>query len=113
VSNELNRSQNIFNSEAGSSDNLWQYVQGLHPETIAQLSKPESAEVFQVMERNIIGLLGNLPSEHFSVTVNTSREHLGRLLASAMMSGYFLRNAEQRMNFEKSLYTVQNPMGED
>ncbi len=113
MSNELNRSQNIFNSEAGMSDNLWQYVQGLAPETIAQLSKPESAEVFQVMERNIIGLLGNLPSEHFGVTVSTSREQLGRLLASAMMSGYFLRNAEQRMNFEKSLYSMQNPFTEE
>jgi hypothetical protein len=25
-----------------------------------------------------------------------------------MMSGYFLRNAEQRMNFEKSLATLQS-----
>ncbi|MBE9104666.1 DUF760 domain-containing protein, partial [Nostoc cf. edaphicum LEGE 07299] len=66
-------------------------------------SKPTSAEVFQVMERNITGLLGNLPSEHFGVTVTTNRENLGRLLASAMMSGYFLRNAEQRMNFEMTL----------
>jgi len=28
---------------------------------------------------------------------------LGRLMASAMMSGYFLRNAEQRMTFERAL----------
>jgi hypothetical protein len=81
---------------------LWDYVQSMSPETIAQLSKPMSSEVFQVMERNIVGLLGNLPSEHFGVTINTSRENLGRLLASAMISGYFLRNAEQRMVFEKS-----------
>ncbi|WP_208346214.1 DUF760 domain-containing protein, partial [Aetokthonos hydrillicola] len=33
----------------------------------------------------------------------TNRENLGRLLASAMISGYFLRNAEQRMNFEMAL----------
>ena len=103
-----NRSQNFFNGDGEFGEGLWQYVQSLSPETIAQLSKPESHEVFQVMERNIIGLLGNLPSEHFGVTVNTSREHLGRLLASAMMSGYFLRNAEQRMNFEKSLQGVHS-----
>ncbi|TVQ41772.1 MAG: DUF760 domain-containing protein [Gloeocapsa sp. DLM2.Bin57] len=99
-----NQSREFFegdNHESGLG--LWQYVQSLSPETIAQLSKPQSSEVFQVMERNIIGLLGNLPSEHFGVSINTSREHLGRLLASAMMSGYFLRNAEQRLNFEKSL----------
>lgn len=86
---------------------LWQYVQSMSPETIARLSKPMSSEVFQVMERNIVGLLGNLPSEHFGVTVNTNRENLGRLLASAMISGYFLRNAEQRMVFEKSLQAAE------
>jgi len=98
-----NQSHNFFDGDGGSNNGLWQYVQSLTPETIAQLSKPESNEVFQVMERNIIGLLGSLPPEHFGVTINTSRENLGRLLASAMMSGYFLRNVEQRLNFEKSL----------
>jgi Protein of unknown function (DUF760) len=44
-----------------------------------------------------------LPLEHFDVTVTTSRQQLGRLVASAMMSGYFLRNAEQRMNIEAAL----------
>lgn len=85
---------------------LWQYVQSMSPDTVAQLSKPDSAEVVQVMERNIIGLLGGLPAEHFDVAVTTSRESLGRLLASAMMSGYFLRNAEQRLNFERSLQSA-------
>ena len=75
----------------------------MSPEMMSQLSKPTSPEVLQVMERNIIGLLGALPSEHFDVSITTSRENLGRLLASAMISGYFLRNAEQRMALEKSL----------
>nr|WP_231933175.1 DUF760 domain-containing protein [Geminocystis sp. NIES-3708] len=79
------------------------YLQSLTPETINQLSKPQSQEVFQVMERNIMGMLGTLPSEHFGVMVSTNRENLGKLLASAMMSGYFLRNAEQRMDFERAL----------
>lgn len=78
------------------------------PEVVTQLSKPTSTEVFQVMERNIIGLLGNLPPEHFGVTISTNRENLGRLLASAMVSGYFLRNAEQRMVFEKSLQSTES-----
>ncbi|MFS0517869.1 DUF760 domain-containing protein [Nostoc sp. UIC 10607] len=103
MSNPSNRVSEFFNSESETSDLLWQYVKSLSPETVTQLSKPASTEVFQVMERNITGLLGNLPSEHFGVTVTTSRESLGRLLASAMISGYFLRNAEQRMNFEIAL----------
>jgi hypothetical protein len=47
--------------------------------------------------------LSQRASDQFEVTITTNRENLGRLLASAMMSGYFLRNAEQRMTFEKSL----------
>jgi hypothetical protein len=100
VNNAMNQVSEYFGSEPGS---LWQYVQSMSPEVVAQLSKPESAEAMQVMERNIIGLLGGLPSEQFGVTITTSREHLGRLLASAMMGGYFIRNAEQRMKFERSL----------
>jgi hypothetical protein len=101
VNNATNKVSEYFGGE--SNNLLWQYVQSMSPETVAQLSKPGSGEVLQVMERNIIGLLGGLPSEHFDVTITTSREHMGRLLASAMMSGYFLRNAEQRMQFEHAL----------
>jgi hypothetical protein len=55
------------------------------------------------MERNIAGLLGHLPGNQFEIAVTTSKENLGRLLASAMTSGYFLRNAEIRHSIEKSL----------
>ncbi len=107
MNNSSNRVPEFFEGE-GNINLLWEYVQSMSPETIAQLSKPMSPEVFQVMERHIVGLLGNLPSEHFGVTVNTSRENLGRLLASAMISGYFLRNAEQRMVFEKSVQMAES-----
>lgn len=102
-----NSPQGTFGTE-GDRNGLWQYVKSLSPETIAQLSQPESQEVFQVMERNIVGLLGNLPSEQFDVAISTNRENLGRLLASAMMSGYFLSKAEQRMTFEKSFIGTSN-----
>ena len=108
MNDRSNRNSKFFQEETGEMGNLlWQYVQSMSPDTVSQLSKPNSSEVFQVMERNIIGLLGNLPSEHFGITVTTSREHLGRLLASAMNSGYFLRNAEQRMAFERSVPGIE------
>jgi hypothetical protein len=87
-----------------------QYVHAMSPEIIAQLSNPASTEVQQMMEHNIIGLLGGLPSQHFDVEITTNRENLGRLLASAMMSGYFLRGAEQRMEFEHSLMSAESPL---
>ena len=105
------RPQNAFGNES-ESNQLWHYVQSLSSDTISQLSKPDSPEVFQVMERNIIGLLGNLPPEQFEISINTNREHLGRLLASAMMSGYFIRNAEQRMTFENSLKLMESSLQE-
>jgi hypothetical protein len=103
-----NLSNDFFNHQPNrepNAANLMQYVQALQPETIAKLSRPSSSEVAQVMEHNIVSLLGGLPSEAFDVTITTSREALGQLLASAMMSGYFLRNAEQRFAIEKSLST--------
>lgn len=80
---------------------LLSYVKTMDPETITQLSRPASNDVMQVIEHNVIGLLGGLPSQSFDVSVTTNRENLGRLLASAMMSGYFLRGAEQRLAFEE------------
>ncbi|CDN15594.1 MAG: DUF760 domain-containing protein [Richelia sp.] len=103
MSNKNNKVSEFFHSDAEAENLLLQYVKSLSPETVNHLSKPTSSEVFQVMERNIVGLLGNLPPEQFGVTITTNRESLGRLLASAMISGYFLRNAEQRMNFEVAL----------
>ncbi|MEM8504023.1 MAG: DUF760 domain-containing protein [Cyanobacteria bacterium P01_D01_bin.1] len=88
-------------SKPMSDNSLLQYVKSMEPDTITQLSRPDSSEVMQVMEHNVIGLLGGLPSGQFEVSVTTNRENLGRLLASAMMSGYFLRGAEQRLAFEE------------
>ena len=94
--------QDVRSGSKESANLLWQYVQSLTPETIAMLSKPQSQEVLQIMESNILGLLGDLSGEQFGITINTSQENLGKLLVSAMMSGYFLGNAEQRMDLEQS-----------
>lgn len=110
--NNQERLPEFITSDTEAGNSLFQYVQSLSPDAIAQLSKPSSQEVFQVMERNIVGLLGALPSENFNVMITTSREDLGRLLASAMMSGYFLRNAEQRMTFEKSFAITESDIAE-
>lgn len=111
--NNRSDQNNRFFHQPDDNNNFLEYLQSLTPETISQLSKPQSQEVFQVMERNIMGMLGSLPSEHFGVMVSTNRENLGRLLASAMMSGYFLRNAEQRMDFEKALSSFDHEENPD
>lgn len=45
MNNLPNRDLETFSSESEGGDLLWQYVQSLSPETIAQLSKPSSPEV--------------------------------------------------------------------
>jgi hypothetical protein len=109
VNDQTGRRNDLFGGFKDSENvsSLMQYVHSMSPETIAQLSNPASSEVQQMMEHNIIGLLGGLPSQHFDVEITTNRESLGRLLASAMMSGYFLRGAEQRMAFEHSLMSTE------
>ena len=42
-------------------------------------------------------------AEQFEVKIQASRESLAGLLASAMMTGYFLRQMEQRMELDTSL----------
>ncbi len=96
----------FVDAKSAKENALLRYVKTMEPETITQLSRPASSEVMQVMEHNVVGLLGGLPSQHFDVTVTTNRENLGRLLASAMMSGYFLRGAEQRLAFEEQFTTA-------
>jgi hypothetical protein len=108
MENVSNQNSHIFPSEGESANLLWEYVRSLSPDSIDRLSKPTSNEVFQVMEHNIVGILGNLPSDHFNISITTSRENFGKLLASAMISGYFIRNAEQRMSFEKTLQVTDS-----
>jgi hypothetical protein len=109
VDNITNHISEFFegDSTATTGEHLWQYIQSMSPETMRQLSKPVSPEILQVMERNIVGMLGSLPSGQFDMVVTTSRENLGRLVASAMINGYFLRNAEQRLALEQYLDTVE------
>ena len=106
----MNKRQNPdrfeFQGKSSGDNLLWEYVQSMNPEIIEKLSQP-TPEVAQLMEHNLAAMLGNLPSEHFDVKITTSREALGQMLGSAMMSGYFLNKAKQRMDLEKSVHKTQ------
>lgn len=79
---------------------LLQYMQHQPPEVLAMVAKSVSPEIKQIISQNVQGLVGVLPTESFNVQVTTDRENLAGLLASAMMTGYFLRRMEQRMELE-------------
>lgn len=82
---------------------LLKYLQNQPPEVLARVAKSASPEIKEIISQNVKGLVGMLPSEHFDVHITTNRENLAGLLASAMMTGYFLHQMEQRMALEKNL----------
>ena len=90
-------------SEDGQVNQLLKYLQHQPPEVLTRVAQSVSGEIKQIISQNVQGLIGVLPSEGFNVQVTTDRENLAGLLASAMMTGYFLRQMEQRMELEASL----------
>jgi hypothetical protein len=90
-------------NEAISGNSLIQYLQEQSPDVLQRVARSASGDIQDIIRHNVHGLLGMLPSEHFEVKIQTSRDSLAGLLASAMMTGYFLRQMEQRMELETSL----------
>jgi hypothetical protein len=84
---------------------LLRYLQHQSPEVISRVARSASSDVKQIISHNVQGLVGMLPSENFSIQVTTDRENLANLLTSAMMTGYFLRQMEQRMELDGVLAT--------
>ena len=110
----------MFNPEFLTSDNesisgnsLIQYLQEQSPDVLQQVARSASGEIQDVIRHNVQGLLGMLPGEQFEVKIQTSRENLAGLLASAMMTGYFLRQMEQRMELEGSLMGTADSLSSD
>jgi len=100
----------VFNPDFFNSDDddeqtnaLLKYLQHQSPDVLARVAKAVTPDIKQIISQNVQGLVGMLPSESFSVQITTDRENLAGLLASAMMTGYFLRQMEQRMELEEHL----------
>tara|TARA_Y100001968_G_C19451246_1_gene768785 strand:+ start:1441 stop:1791 length:351 start_codon:yes stop_codon:yes gene_type:complete len=101
----------MFNPEFLTTDNndgqdanaLIQYLQEQSPDVLQRVAKSASNDIQDIIRHNVQGLLGILPGEQFDVKVTSSRDQFASLLASAMMTGYFLRQMEQRKELEESL----------
>jgi len=87
-------------NEATSGNSLIQYLQEQSPDVLQRVARSASGDIQDIIRHNVQGLLGMLPGEQFDVKIQTSRDNLAGLLASAMMTGYFLRQMEQRMELE-------------
>ena len=92
-------------SNDGSEGNaLIQYLQEQSPDVLQRVAKSASNDIQDIIRHNVQGLMGMLPGEQFEVKVTASRDNFASLLASAMMTGYFLRQMEQRKELEESLF---------
>ncbi|NJL43251.1 MAG: DUF760 domain-containing protein [Pseudanabaena sp. SU_2_4] len=92
----------LDNIDAGQNT-LLAYLQDQSPETLAKVAQSVSPEVKQIISHNIQNIVGMLPPQSFSVQITTDRENLAGLLGSAMMTGYFLKQMETRMDLDRSL----------
>jgi hypothetical protein len=101
----------MFNlGELNSSNNLLlDYLKNQTPETLATVAQSVSPEAQQIINQNIQNLLGILPPAHFNVSITTDRENLAGLIGSAMMTGYFIRQMETRMQLDHSLADITSP----
>ncbi|CAK6695776.1 DUF760 domain-containing protein [Synechococcus sp. CCY9201] len=93
-------------TEAISSNSLIQYLQEQSPDVLQRVARSASPDMQEIIRHNVQGLLGMLPGEQFEVKIQASRDNLAGLLASAMMTGYFLRQMEQRMELDSSLIGI-------
>ncbi|WP_320674409.1 DUF760 domain-containing protein [Prochlorococcus sp. MIT 1341] len=91
-------------SDGHDYNGLVQYLQEQSPDVLQRVAKSASGDIQEIIRHNVQGLLGMIPSDQFDVKVTASRDNLANMLASAMMTGYFLRQMEQRMELEESLF---------
>ena len=95
------------NNDGGEGNDLIQYLQEQSPDVLQRVAKSASTDIQDIIRHNVQGLLGMLPGEQFEVKITSSRDNFANLLASAMMTGYFLRQMEQRKELEESLISDQ------
>jgi len=96
---------NFFGGESDATldNNLIDNLQRQKPETLERIAQSATPEIKEIITHNVQGLLGMLPTEGFNVQIVTDKQHMANLLASAMMTGYFLCQMEKRKALEENL----------
>ncbi|XP_076897748.1 uncharacterized protein LOC143551125 [Bidens hawaiensis] len=92
-------STNSFYREFSVIANMLKQIEPLDTSVI---SKGVSDSVKDSMNRMVSSMLGLLPSDQLSVIVRVSKRPLVRLLASSLITGYTLWNAEYRVMLMRS-----------
>ena len=96
------------NNDSNDENDLIQYLQKQSPEVLQRVAKSASEDIQEIIRQNVQGLLGILPSDQFDIKITSSKDNIANLLSSAMMTGYFLRQMEQRKELEQTLKNDEN-----
>nr|YP_002049477.1 hypothetical protein PCC_0857 [Paulinella chromatophora]ACB43267.1 hypothetical protein PCC_0857 [Paulinella chromatophora] len=83
---------------------LVDYLRAQPPEILDWVARSTSIHIKGTIRRNLQGLMGLIPPDQFSETIEVRREHLAALIASSMMTGYWMRMMEERMELEINTY---------
>lgn len=92
---------------------LYKYIQSQSSQDMARLATEIPPEVKQIVAANVQTLLGYLPPQEFSTTVMASKENLQNLLASAMLTGYFMHAMENRMVMDDLFKEPKSDLSEE
>eukprot|EP00252_Welwitschia_mirabilis_P002586 TRINITY_DN12535_c0_g1_i2.p1 TRINITY_DN12535_c0_g1~~TRINITY_DN12535_c0_g1_i2.p1 ORF type:complete len:290 (-),score=52.98 TRINITY_DN12535_c0_g1_i2:62-931(-) len=85
---------------------LLEYVRNVQPEFLEIFMKRAPPQVVEAMRQTVTNMIGTLPPQFFVVTVTTVAENLAQLMYSVMMTGYMFKNAQYRLELQKSLEQV-------
>ncbi|KAI3945954.1 hypothetical protein MKW92_025036 [Papaver armeniacum] len=94
-----NRKSGYFDREFSVIENMLKKIEPLDTSVI---SKGVSSAAKDSMKKTISTMLGLLPSDQFSVTIRVSKGPLDHLLASSIITGYTLWNAEYRVHLMRN-----------
>lgn len=96
-------------STSAGENRLHKYIQAQSVQDMAQLASGIGPEVKQIIAMNVQALLGYLPSGDFQTSITTNKENLQNLLASSMLTGYFMHALEYRMLMDKLMQDEEEP----
>ncbi|KAL5224006.1 hypothetical protein ABZP36_010645 [Zizania latifolia] len=88
---------------ASEKSALWNLIKDIEPLDLTIIQRDVPPETVDAMKRTVSGMLGLLPSDQFHVVIESLWNPFFKLLASSIMTGYTLYNAQYRLSLERTL----------
>lgn len=80
-----------------------EYVRGVQPAEVQVFVDQAPMDVVQAFKQTVSNMVGTLPPQHFSVTIDTVAESLATLMSTMLRTGYLMRGAHYQLELELAL----------